>query len=77
MPDAVDHAPLETCPACKGSMIPGDILCFGCWCKTSREERIALIKATGRDDQKSKSTSEQNQDGFGFTDRVPKRRGRR
>jgi hypothetical protein len=78
MPDAVDHSPLHTCPLCKGSMIPGDIYCFGCWCGTSKEERIALLKAAGNTDQKaSKPDAKQNPDGLGFMESAPKRRGRR
>lgn len=77
MPDAVDHSPLETCPVCGGSMIPGDIYCFGCWCNTSREERAALMQAAESTTQKAKTCAEQSADWFGFTDKVTRRRGRR
>lgn len=80
MPDSVDHSPLDTCPVCKGSMIPGDIYCFGCWCRTSKEERIALLKVAGNIDQKVDKPHAEQTDGLGFMEGVPTRqrkRGRR
>lgn len=82
MPDTVDYSPLKTCPACGGSMIPGDILCFGCWYRAGSKKRGELLKAAGGTDQKTTTpcADEPTSDGFGFMASVPtrqRRRGRR
>ena len=45
--------------------------------KAGSKKRAELIKASESTDQKAKPTKEPSQDGFGFTDRVPRKRGRR